>query len=812
MTMPGEVTIDFGIDLGTTNSAIAVFVEGMSQIIKCSAPPSADITPSVVSLSGDRQWVGGVAKDRLMRNPDSTFSEFKRIMGTTRTRPLPEGGHISPEELSAAVLRSLRQDAFEFCGVDVTAAVITVPAAFDTAQIAATRRAGEMAGFSHVETLQEPIAAALAYGFDQAGDGMFLVFDLGGGTFDAALLRCASGVFSVISHRGDNDLGGGRWDSALVDHVILPKLKALGHDLAGASDQQSKLFRLLKFHAEQVRIELSRKHEEVFISDVVDDAGNALPDITVTLSEFEPLIEADLGRAVEFCQSLLAEAGVSPSNVSKVILVGGPTRTPALRRAVQSMGIELATMVDPMTVVARGAAVYAASRPRPVDLASAPTESAVFQLVYDAMVEQEKDEVIVGLRLERSPKGKGIGAVRVIATDGSWDSGLVRLENGAAIVSAKLIAPGTVTFKVSAITTDGAPLTVTPEAFSVTRAVAAAAAPVNHSIGVGVDDTGSGRTFHSVVKRRATMPVFERSIYRTTRSVSPREPDAEPIHLLFLEGESPVPERNLKVGEIVISSDKITRPLPANSEVEITVRWEQGQDPKASAYIPFLDQHFDEILTIQKKQLPDVGVLEEQVAEIRGRVGVAGSSDSFAKQLHEIDVRIIDAKRGDPAAAHSAARQVGQMLDDVERDASPKLLADAIARIAEIEQWARDILSKYGTLEDQRILEALIVEAHGASQSGNHRDVEYRNQLILTHAWQILFRQPAVWIEEFADLSAKAATCTDPVRAGELIQSGRAALDRQDIDELINTVRALWRLFPETSSALHSFGIRAVNS
>ena len=224
--MPGDVTVDFGIDLGTTNSSIAVFYDDSPQIIK-SAATIADVTPSFVTFAEGREWIGAAAKTRLAMHPDSTFFEFKRKIGTTHRETLPDGRLIAPEELSAKVLRSLKEDAFSMTGSELTAAIITVPAAFDAAQIAATRTAGEMAGISHVETLQEPIAAALAYGFDQSGDGTFLVFDLGGGTFDAALLQCKGGIFAVVDHRGDNYLGAGKWDSAIVDQLVMPTLASL---------------------------------------------------------------------------------------------------------------------------------------------------------------------------------------------------------------------------------------------------------------------------------------------------------------------------------------------------------------------------------------------------------------------------------------------------------------------------------------------------------------------------------------------------------------------------------------------------------
>lgn len=815
--MLGDVTIDIGIDLGTTNSAIAVFDAGMSKIIKSQATAwQADVTPSVVSIAGTREWVGAAAKERLVDHPQATFYEFKRTIGTTTTYPLLEGGRITPEDLSARILRSLRQDAFEETGVDITAAVITVPAAFDTAQIAATRNAGHSAGFQHVETLQEPIAAALAYGFDRTSDGMFLIFDLGGGTFDAALLRCVGGVFSVVNHRGDNDLGGGKWDAAIIDMVVLPNLDSMGYTLASARDRHSSTFRRLKPKAEKARIELSRKETTSFEFPVsmADDNGRPFPDdLQLSLAEFEPLIDQNLSDCVTACQELLQEGGVRASDVSKIVLVGGPTRTPALRRAIEGLGIELATMVDPMTVVARGAAVYAASRTRPVVAASGIKESALFQLVYDAMVERDKDEALIGVKLERSPTTIEVAGIRIVAVDGSWDSGSVRLDNGNAIVSAKLIAPGIATFRLTASAADGTSIPATPDKFSVTRAVAAAPAPINHSIGLAVDHVEGSATFEKIVNRNTTMPVFERRTFRSTRLVSPREPEADPIRLLFLEGESNVPERNLKVGEIVITFDVITRPLPADSEIEIVLRWEQGQDPKVSAYIPYLDQQFSSVLTMQNKQLPDIDLLEDQVAQIRATLGQeVSSSDARGKRLHELEVRLADARHGDAAAAHSAAAQIGPLLDAIEADSSSELRDAAVAQLEQAEEWARAITAKFGTPEDQGNLETLINEARGSVAGGSHRDVDYRRDRIIVHTWRVIFRQPGFWVEELAELATKAASSTDPVRAGALIQQGQAALEQQKLDELQAAVRALWQLFPTSSNAIQSYGIRPTNT
>ena len=553
----------------------------------------------------------------------------------------------------------------------------------------------------------------------------------------------------------------------------------------------------------------------ISLDGLVDDQGAALPNqVDISLHDLEPLIEPSLARAVDLCHELLRGANVQAASVSKLILVGGPTRTPALRRAVESLGIETAMMVDPMTVVARGAAVYAASRTRPVVLSTAPQESAVIQLIYDAMVEPSKGEIDVGLRVEREPQG-GVASVRIRAADGSWDSGNVALDEGAAIVPVTVIATGTAHFDVSATSPQGASVPVSPETFTITRAVASAAAPVNHSLGVGVDtalgadasSSGAGDTYDRMVERGTTMPIYEARTYRTTRAVSPGDQGSDPIRLLFLEGESSLAARNLVVGEILISAEKITRPLPANSEVQIVLRWEEGEDPHASAYIPFLDQQFSEVLDIQHKQLPDVAELERQVADVRARIGSDASSGEHGRLLREMDIRLEDARKGDPAAVHSAAAQLGPLLDQVEESASPELASAAVERMEATVAELQPIVSQHGSYDENQIMDTLIVEARGAASGGSHRDIDHRTDRIADHYWRVMMQQPAFWIESFKNLTEKASHSSDPVQAGALIEQGQAAIDRGDIPGLIDVVRTLRKLFPEYDVSV-GFGIR----
>jgi molecular chaperone DnaK len=345
-----------GIDLGTTNSVVAV-MEGQSPTVIANSEGSRT-TPSVVAFTktGER-LVGQLAKRQAVTNPDRTISSIKRNMGTDHKVKI-DGKDYTPQEISSMILQKLVNDASAYLGERVTKAVVTVPAYFNDAQRQATKDAGKIAGLEVLRIINEPTAAALAYGLDKKASETILVWDLGGGTFDVSILEVGDGVFEVKATNGDTHLGGDDYDARVRDWLVAEFRKDQGIDLSG--DRQA-LQRLTEA-AEKAKIELSGTVQTTinlpFIT--ADQNGPKHLDVTLTRSEFERLTQDLTERCVQPFKNALADAKLDVAQIDEVVMVGGSTRMPVIQELVKKLtGKELNQSVNPDEVVAVGAAIQA---------------------------------------------------------------------------------------------------------------------------------------------------------------------------------------------------------------------------------------------------------------------------------------------------------------------------------------------------------------------------------------------------------------------------------------------------------------------
>jgi len=348
-----------GIDLGTTNSCVSVLEGGEPTVI--ANAEGARTTPSIVAFAKNGEvLVGEVAKRQSVTNVERTIRSVKRHMGTNWTIDI-DGKKYTSQEISARVLQKLKRDAESYLGETVTDAVITVPAYFNDAQRQATKEAGEIAGLNVLRIINEPTAAALAYGLDKADkEQTILVFDLGGGTFDVSLLEIGDGVVEVKATNGDNNLGGDDWDQALVDHLVQTFGAANGIDLT----KDKMAMQRVREAAEKAKIELSSSQSASvnlpYIT--VDSEKNPLfMDETITRAQFQQLTAGLLERCKKPFQAVLKDAGIPIANIHSVVLVGGSTRMPAVVELVKELtgGKEPNKGVNPDEVVAVGASLQA---------------------------------------------------------------------------------------------------------------------------------------------------------------------------------------------------------------------------------------------------------------------------------------------------------------------------------------------------------------------------------------------------------------------------------------------------------------------
>ncbi|MCC6710853.1 MAG: molecular chaperone DnaK [Candidatus Pacebacteria bacterium] len=369
-----------GIDLGTTNSAIAVMEGGSPKII--ATAEGRNTFPSIVAFKGDEVIVGDAAKRQMVMNPTSTVHSVKRFMGRKEKDAAVKnalkhiayevtggkdgmavvkvnGKNFTPQEISAKVLAKAKADAESYLGEAVTRAVITVPAYFDDSQRQATKQAGEIAGLTVERIVNEPTAAALAYGLDKKGSKTIAVYDLGGGTFDISILEIGDGVFEVKSTNGDTFLGGDDFDNAIIEYVLAEFKKEHGKDLS----QDPQAMQRIKDSAEKAKIELSSAQQseinQPFIAQ--GDAGQPLHlTMTLTRSKLEELVDDLIKRSFEPVRKALKDAKIEPKDIGDVVLVGGQTRMPKVQEEVKKFfGKEPHKGVNPDEVVAIGAAIQA---------------------------------------------------------------------------------------------------------------------------------------------------------------------------------------------------------------------------------------------------------------------------------------------------------------------------------------------------------------------------------------------------------------------------------------------------------------------
>ena len=349
-----------GIDLGTTNSVVAV-LEGGEPTVIANAEGSRTTASIVAFAKNGEVLVGEVAKRQAVTNVDRTIRSVKRHMGTTWKTADIDGKAYSPQEISARVLQKLKRDAEAYLGEPVSDAVITVPAYFNDSERQATKEAGEIAGLNVLRIINEPTAAALAYGLDKADvEQTILVFDLGGGTFDVSLLEIGDGVVEVKSTSGDNQLGGDDWDQALVDHLVTTFRAANGIDLA----KDKMAMQRIREAAEKAKIELSSSQQTSinlpYIT--VDAEKNPLfLDEQITRAQFESLTADLLTRCKSPFERVIKDGGVKIADIDQIVLVGGSTRMPAVTELVKGLtgGKEPSKGVNPDEVVAVGAALQA---------------------------------------------------------------------------------------------------------------------------------------------------------------------------------------------------------------------------------------------------------------------------------------------------------------------------------------------------------------------------------------------------------------------------------------------------------------------
>jgi molecular chaperone DnaK len=797
-----RTTIDFGIDLGTSNSAIAVQVGAAPRLLP--GPDGRELLPSAVRVRADGTVdVGSAAHAARLSDPANVAVEFKRQMGTGEQIRFPAPGRsYTPVELSAFVLRELAGRAERLENAPLRAAVITIPAMFQLAQCEATRQAASAAGIEHAPLLQEPIAAAMAHaGAGYAKEGYWLVYDLGGGTFDVSLVRSRAGRLQVIDHDGDNHLGGKDFNRVLARWAA-DRVRAAGHlgEFRRTDPALSGAFARLSAEAERVRIRLSELEQEQFhIPDLGHGPGGEPLGICAPVDRglLEALIAPAIRRTTGLCQALLKRNRVTASELKGVVLVGGPTRTPCLTRILEEdLGLPARHSMDPTTIVAAGAALFAATQKLPPALrAGSGTTGASMELEYEAMTTNPRPLLVGRLK---APGGAAGLTVRVRRADNGYDSGPVRVGAEETFAVALALVRDALNVFGIAVERDGERVALGPGQFSILHGLSVAKPPLSQSVGVMLADN-SVRWY---LRKGVVLPA-KTTVTHTITVPLARGGSGDAIKVPLVQGESERADRNKTIGVLCIHADGIARDIPAGAEVEVTLTIDEFSRTSARGYVPLLDQWFDQVVRFDADG-KDAGAvtagLTEQKERLRqlelqaDRLAAEGGSDLDAR-IGEVEALIAEGDRDSVELADQMVRLMTRQIDKVEAGLRvEKLTGEFAMKLARGRQIITDA-------EPRRELEHLAVEFQAAIDRGDLPVAESKSEA----AGDLVFRAEMTTIEfwrGFLGWLYQRFEALDMLgMAGNRFQLGVEAAQRDDIIGLRIVCVELYQLLPKAERA-----------
>jgi molecular chaperone DnaK len=730
---------------------------------------------------------------------------------------------MSAPQLSAEVLKALKANVQQRLGEEVRAAVITVPAAFELPQCEATRQAAELAGFIKAPLLQEPVAAALAYGFQSESDRVFwLVFDLGGGTFDAAVVHVRDGSIQVVNHGGDNHLGAKLLDWKIVDELLVPALLAQRRlpDFWRGNPRWRGAIAKLKAAAEQAKLQLSRElTAEVYFEFLCQDEQGAPVEFQHALrrGEIEALAEPVVLRSINICKRVLAERRLGIGDIEKVLLVGGPTLAPYLRSWLadpqHGLGIPLEFSCDPLTVVARGAAIFAATQrlesAGPVSLSAGQLR---IELEYKPV--GADTEPWVGGKVGPPPSQSLAGwMIELVNADARppWRSGRLALTSDGTFMTSLWAEKGHPnTFTIELTDAQGNPRATNPDRFNYTIGLAITDLPLIHSLGVAL----SNNDMVWLIEKGTPLPVRRRKILHTAVALR-RGQRGHVLRIPLMEGQHSRADRNQLIGSLEIAADQVNRDVPPGSEVELSIELDDSRLLRVLAYVPILDMEFEKVIRFDdyrrgardpNKLRSDLDAQRTRLDRERERCRRAG--DARAEQaLERIDGEHIvedveaalTAAAGDPDAAEKCASRLLDLtsaLDELEDAlAWPTLvseaqsLVEATRDLVEDPDFAAAAEEKTAFVDLERKIREAIRDSDTDPLRGKVREMRRLG-------FSIVSRHLDWWLENLRDLEKRRTQMSDPGLAGQLIASGRRAYDQNDLTGLSSAVQQLAALLP----------------
>jgi molecular chaperone DnaK len=804
-------TINYGIDLGTSNSAIAGATGGTAELFRDTN--GLDTLPSAVAFEAGRQVVGAQAYQRQWKS-GAVAVRFKRALGTNQTWTLAGADHpLRAEDLSAAVLMELKRLA-ALKGHTVEHAVLCTPAKFSAAQCEGTNEAARLAGIVDPVLISEPMAASFGYGFTHEKKGAWIVYDLGAGTFDAVVVRVFEGRMQPQVPEGDNRCGGSDMDRILWDEMVVPKIcAALGIAADHPALARVRAGGLLE--CERAKQRLSQVDRAEFaLSDLkpvflLEDQEVDLV-VPISRAELDRKVEPLIDHTVTLCRKLVQ----ANRDVSEILLVGGPTVMPIVREKLQTLGLAVNFRdIHPMTAVATGAALYAGTLPAPRRVRPRPAESSgavsPVSIVLDYEPVSEFDDAPVIVRCT-DPRA---GWVQIESASGDWTSGRIPPAEAGHVLVMPLTQRGTNLFRVKCFSPTGDVVLCDPQEMSIISGVAAGAAPMPGSFRVELVDPDAPDKFTDevLIPKGAPLPATGRLSKRTTVELS--RASQEKVLIKIWEGD----RRNLRSNQLAYSLElhggNVPRKLPPGTEIEICLTVSASRIARAELHIPTADEtreipavsmRFD---AYNAKQLEErrrfvAGQIEEMEEAAEGEMKVALEvcrrrlfNDSFNRAL--ATAREGGTEVGDAAArVDEAIRETEDELAGLREQQQEKLVPFNWKR--ECHYTSEAVESQLANTNDRDLFRQLVEQGETALQAQRWNRLKLATQEVVRLYFHIYGRVPGFWREwAKTNLPTDPEIYGNPQEAGQLLQS-LATL--QEVGALRGAVIRLHHLLPYRKS------------
>jgi molecular chaperone DnaK len=730
------------------------------------------------------------------------------------------GLNRKPEELSAEVLKQLKADVAARTGEDVHSAVITVPAAFELHQCDATRKAAELAGLKGSPLLQEPVAAALAYGFQIDSERAYwLVYDFGGGTFDCALVKADEGLINVVHHGGNNFLGGADIDWAILDRLITPKLSG-AYDLPEFKRGNLRWepeVRKLKRAIEIAKIELSTKERSSLMDCSFQDASGHLVDceeLTLSRNEVLSVAEPIIRRSTDICLKVLKDKNLPASAVQKVILVGGPTKAPYFREILNSnLGIEADFSMDPLTVVAKGAAVFAGTQKIDTSLLQRAKvgEYSIEMLESNKSIGHETDPLAGGKVSD--PNGGSVDGftIEFVNNKTQWRSGKITIRlDGVFLVNLLAERNERNVFSLELYNAEGIKQRTVPDHYIYTVGAVVEEQPLINSVGVVLADNSVDWLFakgHGLpLKKRCEKP------YHTVKALKVGE-DGDAIVIPIVEGENQIADRNRKIGELKIKASKIRRHVPEGSEVDVTLHMSKSRILTIEAYIPILDEVYEQLEDQRelRKEIRSAESLSQdlnnELKRLRSLLDIANEAvDSRTadelEQLQTSDLvqeirEAVAASKSDADAAEKADKRLLELKLRIDEADNTIHWPTMVSKIRELLDDLDNLVKQHGTDRQQQRAQELAGEIADIIAKKQADRLSRKEKQVYEVYCQVLFSIPAYWVGQFQRLERERGKMTNRQEASRRIEMGRKYLEENNVDGLRNVVFKLWDLLPK---------------